>query len=113
MKTEREDRAEAALAEGGSRGEGDREGLEDVLRDLRKALHRLEKPEKASWPGKILNSAFMVTFLGGIFVAVIGWGLQMITNHHEKEMQEAKQARESKEKVAFDFASSFPVTLDL
>src|SRR5712691_5093417 len=93
MKTEREDNAEAALAEGGSRAGRGSEQFEQVLVDIKRALHQLEEPQKDSKTGKILNSAFMVTFLGGIFVAVIGWGLQTITNHHEKEMQEAKQAR--------------------
>src|SRR6266568_660764 len=85
-----------------------------ILGKLRELLDRLEKPHREESKAKaFFNSAFIVTALGGVLVAFIGWGLQAMTSHHEKEMLEAKQALESKEKVAFDFANSFPLTLDL
>ncbi len=85
-----------------------------ILGKLRELLDRLEKPHREESKAKaFFNSAFIVTALGGVLVAFIGWGLQAMTSHHEKEMLEAKQTRESKEKVAFDFANSFPLTLDL
>jgi len=92
--------------------EGDQKDA--TLGKLRKLLDRLENPDREESKAKaFFNSAFIVTVLGGVLVAFIGWGLQVMTSHHEKEMLEAKQTRESKEKVAFDFANSFPLTLDL
>ena len=90
------------------------EGREALTEKLRKLLDRLEKPEKTeSKLNKFANSAFGVAVLAGVILAVVGWGLQTMTAHHDREMQEAKQEQESKEKVAFDFASSFPKSLDL
>ena len=92
----------------------DKDDATEVLERVNRLLSKLERPSKPeSKFRETLNSAFTVTFIGGIMVALIGWGLQTMTGHHEKELQEARQERDSKERVAFDFANSFPLTLDL
>ena len=85
-----------------------------LLRNLDKLLGRLNADEKQeSRLAAVANSPFVVTLIGGLLVALIAWGLQTMTNRHENRKLADKLVLENKEKLAYDFASSFPLSLDL
>lgn len=62
---------------------------------------------------EIVNSPFIVTFLGGLIASLITFSIQHNSAKHDAEALRVKQDYERREKVAYDFADEFPLTLNL
>ena len=86
-----------------------RQNLETHLNDLVKQL--LRKPAKS--PKFNLDSPFVVTLLGGILLATLSAYLQYAFSTFQTKESIRSQAADRKEKLAYELANEFPVTLNL